>query len=143
MNESETTNNSGIVKAQPAGPEKESWYMFRLKEEQETPIRLEDAAKFLSSMIAVSLTIFLSVTGKDGSVSVSVTKMLLVLVPWILSLLTSFFVLFPFRYKYSKDSIKTFQDAHKKIVKTKRTLLIFSLGFYFLALVILGTIFLF
>ena len=42
--------------SKPAGPEKESWYRYRLKEEQETPQRLEDAAGCSELWTAVTRT---------------------------------------------------------------------------------------
>lgn len=133
------TETPKVVKSKAASPDKESWYRFSLQEQQETPKRLEDAAKFLASMISVSLSIFLSVSGKDGlSNSGSSFGVILSLIFWIVSLLMSFFVLFPFRYKFSSDSVKSFQKTHQRIVKVKRILLIVSLIFFALALIILG-----
>ena len=129
-----------LVVSKPAGPEKESWYHYRLKEEQETPKRLEDAAKFLASMISVSLSIFLSVSGKSGFPETRGVTAALVM--WILSLILSFFVLFPFRYRFSADSVKSFRGAHRKIVAVKRFLLTLSLVLFALALIALIFIFL-
>ena len=132
-----------LVKSKPAGPEKESWYQYRMKEEQETPKRLEDAAKFLAFMISVSLTIFLAVTGASGKGDFSISRgAAAALIFWILSLLLSFFVLFPFRYRFSSVSIKTFQQVHQGIVRVKRSLLILSLVFFFTALLLLVYLFL-
>jgi hypothetical protein len=137
------TETPKVVKSKAASPDKEIWYRFSLQEQQETPKRLEDAAKFLASMISISLSIFLSVAGKDGlSNLVSSFGVILALIFWIISLLTSFFVLFPFRYKFSTDSVKSFQKTHQKIVKVKRILLTVSLVFFSLALIILGVLFL-
>jgi hypothetical protein len=134
-----------VMKAQPAGPEKESWYMFRLKEEQETPARYEEAAKFLATMISISLTIFLSVSGISGGISPggAAKGVTVILIIWLVSLFCSFLVLFPFPYKFADASIDTFKDAHKKIVKNKRTLLKLSVGLYFIALFLLAAIYVF
>lgn len=128
-----------VVKSKPVSPEKEKWYGFQLKEEQETPKRLEDAAKFLASMISISLTIFFSVSGhKGGSKIGNFFWEYVALTLWIISLITSFFVLFPFRYRFSPQSIKTFIESHKKTIQVKRAFLIISLIFFSLALIILG-----
>ena len=132
-----------LVKSKPAGPEKESWYRYRLKEEQETPKRLEDAAKFLAFMISVSLTIFLSVSGAAGKGDPGFSPGSAAgLTCWILSLLLSFFVLFPFRYRFSSVSIRTFQQAHQRVVRVKGFLLILSLIFFFVALLLMVYLFL-
>ncbi len=130
------------IKATPAGPEKESWVRFSWKEKQETPKRYEDAAKFLASMISISLAIFLSIAGKNGlSTPQHTTGIRVALVLWFLSMLLAFIVLFPLPYKYAKDSIASFQKAHAKIVRVKGFLLSASLVSYFIALFILGAIF--
>jgi glucan phosphoethanolaminetransferase (alkaline phosphatase superfamily) len=129
------------VKSTKTDPEKKKWHEFRIQEEQETPKRLEDAAKFLSSMISISLTIFLSVIGKGGLASIGKREWIItVIFLWVASLVASFFVIFLFKYKFSKDSIATFIDAHKKIVKRKRILLIISTACYILALGLLGVL---
>lgn len=129
-----------IVIAQPAGPEKESWFQYRLKEEQDTPSRYEEAAKFLATMISISLTIFLSVTGlKEGSSPAGVAA---ILIFWLVSLMCAFLVLFPFAYEFSGDSVNSFRDAHQQIVKRKRSLLKISVGLYFFTLLLLAALYL-
>ncbi|KKK53079.1 hypothetical protein LCGC14_3098370 [marine sediment metagenome] len=39
----------------------QSWYEYKWKEQQETPRRLEDAAKFLSGTISICLAPFFAV----------------------------------------------------------------------------------
>lgn len=132
-----------IVRGKPAAPEKEDWYRFQWKSEQDTPNRLEDAAKFLAFMITTSLSIFISVTGKGGAFKDTCPVLhAAILICWILSLLVSFFVFFPRQYQYSPDSIETFRAAHGKIVNFKRWMLILSLGLYFIALALLAVLFL-
>ncbi len=127
----------------PAGPEKESWVRFQGLQQQETPKRMEDAAKFLASMISVSLAIFLSVGGKDGLSGASApVSVLISVVCWFFSLLFSFVVMFPFPYRYAKDSVNDYRRAHGKMVRVKRVFLFVSVGFYFVALLILGVVFL-
>lgn len=126
--------------AQPAGPEKESWFNYRLKEEQDTPSRYEEAAKFLATMISVSLTIFLSVTNfKAGSHSAGVAA---ILIAWLMSLLCAFLVLFPFAYEFSRDSVNSFKETHQQIIRRKRTLLKISVGLYFFTLLLLAALYL-
>ena len=127
-----------IKKSQPSGLEKELWYRFQVQEQQETPKRLEEAAKFLVTIISISLTLFLAITGKDNIAKNITCGFLIMMVCWFLSILGAFFVLFPFRYKYSQLQVQSYIDAHKNIVKTKRRILLISLLFYILALLILA-----
>jgi hypothetical protein len=127
-----------VIKGKFAAPDKQKWYDFQLREIQDTPKRYEDAAKFLSSMISISLAIFLSVSGKTGFREIGPFAWVITgLILWMVSLVLSFFVLFPFRYRFAADSIETFQRTHQKIVCVKRFLLILSLVFFFIALLIL------
>jgi predicted CDP-diglyceride synthetase/phosphatidate cytidylyltransferase len=57
---------------------------------------------------------------------------------WILSLLASFFVLFPKWYEYNKDSVQSIKAMHKRIVKWKSILLILSLVLFLSALCMLA-----
>lgn len=126
------------IKSQPSGIDKELWYRFQVQEQQEIPKRFERAAKFLVTIISISLTLFLSLTGKDaftGGVSI---VLVVLLGCWFLSLSGAFFVLFPFRYKYSQHRVQSYIDAHQKIIKVKRFVLIISLLFYTLALFMLA-----
>lgn len=48
------------LQGRPATPEEEAWHAFRIQSEQETPKRLKEAAKYLSGMISIAFTIFLT-----------------------------------------------------------------------------------
>ncbi len=130
-----------LLKSKKPAPDTQSWYEYIRKAEQETANRLEDAAKFLATMISVSLTLFLAV-GKTGfekyqdcpSIKVSV-------ILWIGSLLFSFFVLFPCRYKYVSQSVQSIKDMSRRIVRVKYWLLLASLVLYSGALGILVGVF--
>ena len=50
-----------IIKSRKSIPDTRSWYEFFWREKQETPNRIEDAAKFVATMISISLTIFLAI----------------------------------------------------------------------------------
>ena len=125
-----------IIIGKSATPETKAWRTFMLEQEQKTPERLEDVAKALSGMVSVTLAIFLSI-GKpafdkpDNAIAIS-------LIIWLASLLLAFLVVFPFPYRYSKQSAKTFINAHKKTKRTKYILLIASTLLYLTALSILS-----
>ncbi len=128
-----------IIKGEKPGPDAKSWYEFMWKEDQETPQRIEDAAKFLATMISLSLSIFLAVGQAAFTAQVpALVKAALIL--WLLSLFCSFFTLFPWRWRYAQDSLQSFKNVHKKIVRTKRWLLIASLALFIAALSILSAV---
>ena len=49
------------LQSQPTGPDTEKWHEFLIKEQQETPKRLEEAAKTLTGIISITLALFLSI----------------------------------------------------------------------------------
>jgi len=84
-----------IIKSRKSIPDTRSWYEFFWREKQETPNRIEDAAKFVATMISISLTIFLAI-GKTAFKNFQTNTFIkLSVLCWLLSLLISFFVLFP------------------------------------------------
>ncbi len=119
-------------------PDTDSWYEYIWKAQQETPNRLEDAAKFLAGMISISLSIFLAVgkTAFDKCADSAAIKGAVLL--WLLSLVFSFLVLFPWRYKYVSVDVKNIKAVHRRIVKNKYILLIMSSTFFWGALGVLG-----
>ncbi len=124
-------------------PDTESWYDYIVKSQQETPQRLEDTAKYLAGMISISLTIFMAFLGKEALANQqSDIRLILAAASWLLSLLFTFFVLFPGTYRYSEDSLKTIKDMHKKVIRRKTFLLWVSLALYLLALCLLTIVFL-
>ena len=130
-------NNDKIQIAKSATPETKAWREFMLEQEQKTPERLEDVAKALSGMVSVTLAIFLTIGRQEFENSPSVT-IAIALIIWLVSLVLSFLVVFPFPYRYNKQSAKTFISAHEKIKRTKYFLLITSTVLYLTALSILS-----
>ena len=129
--------NDNIQIGKSATPETKAWRTFILEQEQKTPERLEDVAKALSGMVSVTLAIFLSI-GKQEFANSTDNIIATALIIWLVSLLLSFLVVFPFPYRYSKQSAKTFIAAHKKTKRTKCILLVISTLFYLTALGILS-----
>ena len=129
-----------LIKSKKDAPDTQSWYDYIWKAEQETPNRLEDAAKFMATMISISFTIFLS-GGKSLFENYQGSPCLkIALILWVLSLLFSFLVLFPQKYEYLSCSVADIKRMNQKITKRKGRLLIISLGLYLLALCISGMI---
>ncbi len=135
----ETSETTSAVKATPA---EKSWLEHLRKTEQETPNRIEDAAKFLATMISVSFSLFVAI-GKDAITNTGDTQVKFCVILWLASLALAFFVLYPFRYRVFGESAQSIKAVHRKIVIVKRTLLILSALCFFLALMLLGALFFF
>jgi hypothetical protein len=133
------TEPQKITSRLPA-PDTKEWFRYLREAQQQTPNRLEDAAKFLATMISVSLTIFVSIgkTTFEGNLP-GVLQLALGL--WLLSLLTAFLVLFPWRYRCVGESVQSIKQMHQRVVRTKRWLLVGSLALFFFALGLLVIVF--
>ena len=125
-----------VTKSKEPPGDAEEWFDYIRQQERKTPDRLEDAAKFLATMIAISLSIFMAVT-QAGGVSIIAWTGRIALFAWLLSLLFAFLVLFPFRYRCVSASVKSIKSMHSRIVRTKWILLILSTFLFFAALCIL------
>lgn len=121
---------------QAANVEIEQWKDFVVKQQQATPEHLESTAKSVSTIISATLVIFLAFAEK-GIKTKAEQIVVFSLVLWIISLIISFLVQFPFPYRYSSLSTNTYIQKHKKLVKLKFVLLISSVLFYIGGLVIL------
>ena len=129
------------LSAKKATPEDQSWLEHSWKNQQEEPSRLEDAAKFLAGMISISLTIFLKIN-QDGAVSIAKYEgTSWIVVSWLLSLIFSFAVLYPFSYRFAPNSVDSIKKMHQRVVRTKQILLAVSVALFLLSLVSLGVYF--
>ncbi|HEX9655131.1 MAG TPA: hypothetical protein VGA99_15600 [bacterium] len=133
-------NESKIIKSEPAAPDTKSWYEHFWKAEQDIPNRIEDAAKFLATMISISFTLFL-VVGKDSFENLQDRRLVFAAGLWLVSLLAAFFVVYPFRYRYAAEQVQSIRKMHRKVVIVKRTVLIVSLACFVAALVIVSCLF--
>ncbi len=105
--------------------------------------RLEDVAKFLVTMISISLSIFLAVGKASFEEPGNNILLKISLILWMLSLIVSFLVLFPWRYSYSGSSVGSIKEMHQKVVRGKYGLLIIGTALFLSALSILTYLFLF
>lgn len=120
--------------------EQKEWHTYHKKEREETPKRLEESAKFLSGLTGLTLTLFL--TGNDTIfLESSPALMKVASVFWLLSLLCTLWVIFPFRYAVNNSSAQSIEQTFKRVVRTKYRLLFAAAVFYFLGLGILTGIF--
>jgi hypothetical protein len=134
-------NPPHIIQGKRPAPDTQSWREHMWKEKQQTPNRLEDVAKFLATMISISLSMFLAVgkttlTDSEGPAKLSIAL-------WLLSLIAAFLVLFPWRYKYSSVSVASMKEAHARIVRHKYWLLALSSVLFLAALSILARLYFF
>lgn len=134
--EEKTVKNENFTPGKEPQPDSEDWLKHIGEEERKTPERLEKTAQFLSSMIAISLTVFLAVT-RSGDRLMACWAVKIALLAWLSSLILAFLVLFPFRYRFIESSVKSIKLAHTRIVRVKWILLILSSSLFFGALCIL------
>ncbi len=116
--------------------EDEAWIAYIHDEIRATPDRLEDAAKFIATMIGISLTIFLAIAKSGDKIEIT-GSVKAALLAWLLSLLLSFLVVFPFRYRCLSSSAQSIRQMHRRIVRLKWWLLLLSVVFFLGALSIL------
>ena len=105
-----------------------------------TPERLEDAAKFLATMVSVSLTLFLGIQDLKNFQSTAARPWLLQLafVAVLASLLLAFLVVFNFRTRYrSTYTVAGFERWHRRMVRRKLILLVSSMLCFVLALTLI------
>ena len=108
------------VKGTPAPPENRDWLRYLQRLRESAPERYEDAAKFLVTL--VSLTLAITTTGyeKLGQILLSPVLALAILLPWLFSLFCAFQVLFPQRYDLSGREVDKIKSTHNQIIRRKR-----------------------
>lgn len=129
------------LQGEAAPPDTKSWYEHIWKTQQETPARLEEAAKFLSGVISITLTLFLTV-GKDSFENVRLKgRAGLATGLWLLSLVLCVLAIFPRRYRYSDIRVDTMKEMHRQTVRYKYAMLVGAVVLFLTALVILTWLF--
>ena len=114
-------------------PEDSHWQQHRWSEAQKVPERIEDAAKFLATMISLSLTLALTVTkpaieqGEYGQEN----RLLFALGCWLVALLPAFLTLMPLPYQRIPDSTDVYRKMHRRVVKRKYGMLVVSAFLFF------------
>ena len=129
------------ISAPFATPEEEAWHAFRRQSDQETPKRLEEAARYLSGVISIVFTIL---TTRDPEVfqrhsdSAAVTAASVFL---LLALVATLFVIFPLRWSQASQSADDIERVHRASVRHKYRLLVAGAVLFFVALGVLGWVF--
>lgn len=120
----------------PPTPDESGWQNWRRSDEQETPKRLEEAAKFCAGLYGITYAILL---GHDSDALKHAHEYALKMVAglWLVSLLAAFVVVFPMPYAFRADSAASIAAMHGRVVRFKYRLLGLSAGLYLLALGIL------
>ncbi len=130
------------IQGTPAPPETKSWFEYSWKLQQEVPNRLEDAAKFLATIISLTITIIITALDKLFTWVASPIWLFAALVAWLVALLFAFLVLFPRKYAFHSKSIESIKTAQAKIIRTKQIRFILSTVLYFLPLLLLAILYL-
>ena len=126
------------IRGRFATPEEEAWHAYRRQSEQETPKRLEEAAKYLSGIMSIVFTIL---TTRDpavfqrNAIGAAVTAASAFL---LLALVATLFVVFPLRWRQVSQSAADIERVHRASVRLKYGLLVTGAVFFMLALGILA-----
>ena len=140
MNESEKETPPQLP-TRPPSPEEEAWHSWRRTDEQDTPKRLEEAAKFCAGLYAVTYTILLGYDA-DALKNAPEHTMKLIALLWLVSLVAAFWVVFPMPYSFRSDSAVSIAAMHRRSVRFKYRALLLSAGLYLFALGILTWVYL-
>ena len=115
-------------------PEIESWMKYTWEAQQKTPERIEDAAKFLATMISIALSVFPAIFGKAEVFAKYGIVVKIIPVIWIIALILAFFVLYPKKYRFSSSSADSIKEMTEKINRFKQIvftidIVLFLVGF--------------
>lgn len=126
-------NEPPIAQSKEAAEQDIQWLQYAQEEQQKQPERLEEAAKNLMAVVGVCLTIFIT-NRPEGLADWTQGKFVLASVLWLLSILAGFYVSFPMKYKYNRDSVPSIKKKLANVVFVKQAALLVSLVLYVLGL---------
>lgn len=86
MNNHTDKNTNNEIQGQFSKPDTKSWFEYSWKLQQDVPARYEDAAKFLATMISLSLTIVTTALDKLKVISFFPAVLLVSLTIWLIAL---------------------------------------------------------
>jgi hypothetical protein len=125
------------IQGTPAPPDTKSWFEYSWKLQQEIPNRFEDAAKFLATIIALTISIIITALEKLKIILIHPLLVFIVLAFWLAALLFAFLVLYPERYQFHSKSIDSIKRTTDQIVRTKKNRFVISTVLYFIPLLML------
>lgn len=126
------------LSGRPPDEEDKAWRAWLRKNREDAPQRLEEAAKYLSGMISICFTIFLSVHEKVFEGLETAWQVNWAVPLWLISVLLTLFVLLPLPYGVNADSASSIQRALRRMVRLKYGLLIAAMVFFVVALSMLA-----
>ncbi|MFN0034056.1 MAG: hypothetical protein ACKVUS_03250 [Saprospiraceae bacterium] len=141
MNQPEKETPPAPLRGRFATPDEEAWHIFRRTSEQETPKRLEEAAKYLSGLISIAFTIFISRDEEVFRRAADGAGVTVACLFWLLSLVATLFVIFPLRWEQVSQSAADIERVHRASVRHKYRLLLAGVGLFLLALGMLAWVF--
>ncbi len=118
-------------------PETESWMKYAWEMKQKTPDRIEDAAKFLATMISISLSVFLALMRLDPALKQGGLEMIVPAI-WIVSLIIALYVLYPRDYRHSSDSAASIESMTEDIIAKKRSRLFLAVVSFVAGFLVFG-----
>lgn len=111
------------AEATPLQPEDKAWLEYYAEEQRKTPARLEEAARYLTGIISICLTIFID--KKPPNLAWwAIDGLTLASVFWLAAAVMTCIVMFPMRYRYHEASPDSIRGLHEKIVRLKYRLLV-------------------
>jgi Na+/melibiose symporter-like transporter len=110
------------IRGRIATPDEVAWQEFHRKSRQETPKRIEDAAKYLSGIVSVVFAIYNAAhKGEPQSAIPHLASVLL-----LISLAASLVVIFPLRRRVAAASAASIQKELRSAIRWKYWLLVVS-----------------
>lgn len=132
-----------VIQANTAKKEDLSWIDHQVKEKQETLKRLEETSKYLSGLSSVTLTIMVG-PNKEVFKDLSNSSLLKSgIICWLISILFTLAVLFPFRYRYIENSAQSIKLMNDRTARIKYTLLVLATLLYLTGICITVYLYLF
>jgi hypothetical protein len=126
----------------PAPPDTKSWLEYSWKLQQDVPNRFEDAAKFLATIISLTITIIFTALDKLEFIVPHRAVLVCALTIWLAALFFAVMTLFPHKYAFHSKSVENIKEAQQQIIETKKTYFLIALGLYFLPLSVLAILYL-
>ncbi len=123
-------------------PDAEKWHNYGFTMQQETPNRIEDAAKYLAAMISFSLTFTITNLNDVLTVFSHTVWIKLCFGLWLVSFVVTFLVIYPRRYRFPARSADKIRAVHGQIWRYKRFLFIAAVFTYFVPFLVFGILFL-
>ncbi len=111
-------------KVTPSPPDAKSWLEHAVKMQQEAPKRFEEAAKFLTTIISLTLTLYLTASHR-----IPINPILAA--SWFIALFLAFMVMYPRKYTFNRQSAENIKKKAEEMVKRKRRFFIAAALLYF------------